>query len=132
MTCDELRAVSARRVAVEAHAVPHRTLESLERDEIYAELADSKREIEDRLGRRVRAICYPAGSHNDTVAEVAAECGYEAGFVTLQGVCDLPPKGWSPTTIRRLNMRGRDRYEAAWYIGAIPLRACRSGGPWPW
>ncbi len=132
MTWDELREMTERGVSVEAHTITHRKLAFLGRDEIRTELADSKKEIEDRLGRPVRAICYPAGSHNETVAEVAAECGYEAGFGTLQGVCDFPPTGWSPTTIRRLNMRGLDRYDAAWYVGAVPLRACRSGGPWPW
>jgi peptidoglycan/xylan/chitin deacetylase (PgdA/CDA1 family) len=47
---------------------------------VRAELADSKKIIEQKLGISVATFAYPFGNHNDVVRRLAAEAGYEAAF----------------------------------------------------
>jgi peptidoglycan/xylan/chitin deacetylase (PgdA/CDA1 family) len=49
------------------------------------ELEESRRQLEARTHRDVRAIAYPSGSHNPCVAELAAAAGYEWAFTTSNG-----------------------------------------------
>ncbi len=60
----------------EAHTVTHPNLLALGDAEARDEIAGSKRELEERLGREVTAFCYPAGFYADRDVLLAAEAGY--------------------------------------------------------
>lgn len=123
MTWNELREASERGVAIESHAVTHRKLGLLDRAAIEGELRDSRAAIESSLGKKARAICYPAGSYNQTVLAVAAECGYDVGFTTIRGVCHPPLAGASQFSVPRLSMQGSDKYEVSCLLGATAINA---------
>lgn len=63
-----------------AHGMTHRPLAELPLAEAKAELLDSRRWLEDLLGRPVRAVSYPFGSVNRAVRDAAEEAGYSLGF----------------------------------------------------
>jgi peptidoglycan/xylan/chitin deacetylase (PgdA/CDA1 family) len=78
-----------------SHTVHHVDLGAVERDEARRELAESKQQIEDRLGRPVRWLAYPFGGRGHFKPEyqpLATELGYEACFSAYGGV--LRPGMW--------------------------------------
>lgn len=73
-------------VTVGSHTNSHAILTTLDRDDLIAEIAGSKRRLETRLRRPVDYFCYPNGSLNaEVVAEVRkhyrAAVTVEAGYV---------------------------------------------------
>lgn len=67
-----------------SHTVTHPCLTRLPAEEIRLELSTSKKTIEDRMGKAVKYLSLPFGRFNNTVLQIARECGYE-------GVCSLAP-----------------------------------------
>ena len=63
-----------------SHAMTHRLLSVLDEDEIRAELADSKRGLEDLVGSEVDSLSIPNGAVDQRVRRIAAECGYRFIF----------------------------------------------------
>jgi peptidoglycan/xylan/chitin deacetylase (PgdA/CDA1 family) len=58
---------------VGSHTLGHARLDLLGADEARAELADSKAQIEDRLGRPVRSFAYPCGDFSPLVVDLVRE-----------------------------------------------------------
>ena len=54
--------------------------------EVVRELRDSRAVLEDGLGRAVRHLAYPFGSHDTAVRRVAADCGYISGCTVDPGL----------------------------------------------
>lgn len=86
-------------VAIEAHTVTHPLLVYEDAPTVEQELANSKRTIEDKLKKKVRAFAYPNGSWNDRVRRQVQEAGYDCAFITAQG---LYHQGEDAFTIRRI------------------------------
>lgn len=76
MTWDDLRQLLAAGHEVQSHGVSHVQLTRCSDDELRSELANSKAEIEQRLGVGVDAISIPNGRWNDRVLQACAEAGY--------------------------------------------------------
>lgn len=81
---DRLRELSEGGVEVGSHTVSHPHLTQLTDAELEAQLVDSRRAMEDQLGRRCRFLAYPFGQDDPRVHRAAAAAGYEAAF-TLAG-----------------------------------------------
>lgn len=87
LTWDELRALDAGAlVDVEAHTLTHPWLPRLSDDEARAEIAGSRTELAERLGREVGVFCYPGGLYGEREAKLVREAGYRAAFTTDPGV----------------------------------------------
>jgi peptidoglycan/xylan/chitin deacetylase (PgdA/CDA1 family) len=84
-TDDELREMSAAGIAIESHAMTHRYLTDLDDDTVRWELADSRRVLEERIGRPVRYLAIPSGAYNDTIKRLARDTGYHAVFSMGKG-----------------------------------------------
>lgn len=69
-------------VDIESHTVSHGWLTGLDDDSLRRELTESKRVLEERLGRPVRYLCYPMGGYDERVKAAAKSAGYEAAFAT--------------------------------------------------
>jgi peptidoglycan/xylan/chitin deacetylase (PgdA/CDA1 family) len=54
-------------------------------DELEDEINNSKTDIEDQLGHKIRHFCYPAGSHDDRIISKVMEYGYDSAVTTIQG-----------------------------------------------
>ncbi len=105
-----------------SHTVTHPLLTRIPADRVRSELVESKARLEEHIGRRVDAFCYPAGYYDRRVRDATEAAGYrlarttvglriDAGFdpflmpVTLQ----LFPHGRRvhlTHSLRRRNLRG--------------------------
>ena len=80
MTAEELKALDPRFVAIGSHCVSHRDLTSLNDDEAANEIIESKKTLENMLGREVRTISFPHGFYDTKHIECARQAGYQRVF----------------------------------------------------
>lgn len=71
---------------IASHGTTHTAMGGLSPEKIRVELLDSKRIIEDRLGREVRLVTLPGGSARAAVFDIAREAGYAAVMTSRPGV----------------------------------------------
>ncbi|MBI3288910.1 MAG: polysaccharide deacetylase family protein, partial [Elusimicrobia bacterium] len=92
-----------------SHSMGHRNLAALPLDEAAWELGESKKRLEDTLGREMVGFAYPygAGAYKPDVRRAALEAGYRFDFSIKQGISALP---WDrqKEAVRRLLIRGDD------------------------
>jgi peptidoglycan/xylan/chitin deacetylase (PgdA/CDA1 family) len=72
-----------------AHTLTHPMLGTQNHATAYREMAESKRVLEEKLGRPIRHIAYPVGdplSAGTREFSMAREIGFETGFTTRPGV----------------------------------------------
>lgn len=90
-----------------SHTMRHRNLAQIPLDEVRWELVESKKRLEDTLGREMVAFAYPygAGAYKPEVRAAAREAGYRFDFSIKQGISRLP---WDREreAVRRLLIRG--------------------------
>lgn len=82
VTWAQLRAILGDGMAIGSHTLTHPFPSSLRPDELERELAESKRVLEDGLGRRVDFVASPSGYDSRHFARLARRAGYRAA---LQG-----------------------------------------------
>jgi peptidoglycan/xylan/chitin deacetylase (PgdA/CDA1 family) len=90
----------------EAHSVTHPNLLAVGDRRAATEIEYSKRELEDRLGRPVTALSYPAGLFGGRERRLAAEAGYRVAVSCEPGV-NLPTT--DRFALRRRQIDARDR-----------------------
>jgi|CXWL01.1.fsa_nt_gi peptidoglycan/xylan/chitin deacetylase (PgdA/CDA1 family) len=92
-----------------SHTMRHRNLETLSLDEVRWELTESKRRLEEKLGREMVGFAYPYGSgaYSPEVRREALDAGYRFDFSIKQGITRLP---WNreKEAVKRLLIRGDD------------------------
>jgi peptidoglycan/xylan/chitin deacetylase (PgdA/CDA1 family) len=76
----ELRELAERGFEIGSHTLSHPWLTTLSDDALLRELVESRRQIEDELGRRCRFLAYPYGDHDLRVRRAVRAAGYEAAF----------------------------------------------------
>jgi glycosyltransferase involved in cell wall biosynthesis/peptidoglycan/xylan/chitin deacetylase (PgdA/CDA1 family) len=85
LTWDQIREMSECGITFGSHTYRHLILTKLTPDEKYSELADSKRLIEERLGKKVDYFAYPYGGFNETDKSVLKRLDFKAAISTLEG-----------------------------------------------
>jgi peptidoglycan/xylan/chitin deacetylase (PgdA/CDA1 family) len=90
---DELAALADVGWEIGSHTVTHPRLTQLDDERLGAEMSESKRTIEARLGRPCGAIAYPYGDVDARVMTAA----YEAGYTTAAA---LPTRYHAPLPLR--------------------------------
>lgn len=88
VTTKQLREMADAGVEVGSHTMTHRRLGRLEPSDALAELVDSRKRLEDLVGRPVRALAYPFGTKGALapwLGAVVAEAGYRLAFTSLHG-----------------------------------------------
>jgi peptidoglycan/xylan/chitin deacetylase (PgdA/CDA1 family) len=65
---------------VGSHGITHAPMPKLSDEELSQELLDSRRLLEERLGRRCDLLAYPFGDWDERVARAAASAGYAYAF----------------------------------------------------
>lgn len=92
-----------------SHTMRHRDLAALGPEEVRWELVESKKRLEDRIGRPMVGFAYPYGSgaYAPAVRAAARAAGYRYDFGIRQGISPLP---WRPESgpLQRLFIRGDD------------------------
>jgi peptidoglycan/xylan/chitin deacetylase (PgdA/CDA1 family) len=89
----------------QSHTRLHPDLTTLPDKELTEELAGSRQDLEDMLGRPVRYLAYPYGRFNEQVLRTARTAGYEAAFSTQPG---FNRRDVDRYRIRRLDIFGTD------------------------
>lgn len=84
MDWHKIRALSRQGVDIGSHTVTHPYLTSVDRATAVWEVRESKRVLERRLGRPVKAFAYPYGDANEEVERLVKAAGYEAA-VSVHG-----------------------------------------------
>jgi len=78
-------------------------LPALDEPALDSELAGSRADLEDIVGRPVDHLAYPFGHHDEHVRAAARRAGYQAGFTFLDGRVDA---GLDRYRLPRLTMYG--------------------------
>ena len=107
MTWDHVRALSRAGMDVESHSRRHRVLQTLDAAALRDELAGSKADLEQELGRPIRAIAYPVGrrvSHVPMIREAVLAAGYRVGLSNGSGATRIWPRPLS-------GMMATDRFD---------------------
>jgi peptidoglycan/xylan/chitin deacetylase (PgdA/CDA1 family) len=94
-------------VEIGSHTVTHPILSSLTDEESWCELTDSREQLEQGLGGKVTAFCYPNGKagdfRRDQVEQVKA-AGYASAVHTRYG---MVTEGADPYDLPRIGISGR-------------------------
>lgn len=72
------------------HTWSHASLGNASKDKIEYEIAISKKQLEDQLGKEVKIFAYPYGSESNSIREVLQSNGFSAALSTIPGYyqCD--------------------------------------------
>ena len=93
MTWDQLDEMTRGGMEIYSHTCAHPVLSTLDQeDEIRRELAESKEQIESRLGKSCTVFAYPVGrwtSYDERTLRILKECGYEIACINETGMNDL-------------------------------------------
>lgn len=106
MTWDQIRALARAGMDVESHTRRHRVLQTLAPEQLADELVGSRVELEQQLGRPVRALAYPVGRRipDPSIRKAIADAGYKIGMTNASGVNRLwPGTRLDPFDIHRLS-----------------------------
>jgi peptidoglycan/xylan/chitin deacetylase (PgdA/CDA1 family) len=90
-----------------SHTMHHRYLPLVPPESLQAELGDSKRVIEEQIGRPVHFLSYPVGGFTSDVQTVARRCGYLAACTTNRAA---DPSRLDHFALRRIKMTDRDQH----------------------
>jgi peptidoglycan/xylan/chitin deacetylase (PgdA/CDA1 family) len=102
-----------------AHSRTHRPLTELMPEEVWAEVAGSKEDLERTLGLPVTTFSYPYGLSNRAVQETVRACGYDLAVAVDNGTGDL-------FNLRRIEIGAKDSsLSLAWQVSGWPLRVRR-------
>jgi len=78
----EIRELAEAGMTIASHSLSHRWLPDLTEDrELEREVSESKKRIEDQIGREVRYFSYPVGGVDERVGEAVQKAGYRAAWV---------------------------------------------------
>jgi len=72
-------------ITISSHTVSHFWLPSMGTKQLNYELVQSKKILEEKLGTKVGALCYPIGAHDERVESSAKEAGYACAVATNPG-----------------------------------------------
>jgi len=105
MTLKHIDAMRGKGFTFHSHTRLHPDLTILPDDELAAELAGSRRDLEELLGEQVDYLAYPYGRYDERVLHAAIEAGYQAAFSTQPG---FNRRDVGRHRIRRLDVFGTD------------------------
>ncbi len=98
-----LRELATLGYTIGCHSHTHRGLTALPGAELWREVVDSKKLLEDLLGQPVDAFCYPYGACNSRVASAVRQAGFHLAFtIDLGGV----NSGDDPYQLKRVPVLG--------------------------
>lgn len=88
LTWEQVRAMSRAGIDFGSHSMTHPVVSQLNPEEMIHEVADSKKLLEERLGKPIRHFAFPFGKQADcssTACQVLASCGYRSAATTIDG-----------------------------------------------
>jgi len=92
MTAEQLRQIANGRVVIGSHTQTHPSLTELSSEQVRTELAESRKSLEEAVGRPVVDLALPHGACNACVLDTAREVGYQRVY-TLEPRMDEARSG---------------------------------------
>lgn len=87
LTWDEVRRLAAAPgITIGSHTATHPYLQRVSPQQARAEIADSRKQIADEIGRSVDFFCYPSGDVGPREIDLAREAGYRASVTVHPGL----------------------------------------------
>ena len=102
MSREQIREIADLGFEIGSHTMTHPRLTELSDDQLAQELTDSKKALEDIIGREVTAFSYPYGNRDTRVIRAVAAAGYSTAVSTRLGTVT---EGISAFEIPRANIR---------------------------
>jgi peptidoglycan/xylan/chitin deacetylase (PgdA/CDA1 family) len=121
-----LRDMASSGMSIQSHGYHHRYLDDLSPQEVKAELGDSKKAIEDRLGRAVTIFAPPGGRVPAGLSQTAGELGYAAICSSRVGIWRTGGDVWSIPRLAMLRTTGERQFER--WVQQEPLEIFRQRG----
>ncbi|HRY52804.1 MAG TPA: polysaccharide deacetylase family protein [Candidatus Portnoybacteria bacterium] len=91
MTWPEIKEMSENGMTIGSHSLDHAPMNKVDDQQLRAELAGSRKILEEKIGKTVDLLAYPGGSYNSHVIELAKEAGYQAAM-SVYKIIDQAPK----------------------------------------
>jgi peptidoglycan/xylan/chitin deacetylase (PgdA/CDA1 family) len=137
LTWAQVREMARTGVAFGAHTVTHAHLTSLDLESAGRELAESRDQIEQRLGQPVLSVAYPYSQLDPQIKALAGRCGYRLGCTYRPGY--VGRAGRDALALERIailatdtldhfrgKVRGGLRWRAAWHRRSLRAWARRT------
>jgi peptidoglycan/xylan/chitin deacetylase (PgdA/CDA1 family) len=105
LSWDDVARLDGGPLRFEAHTITHPNLLAVGDGRAREEIAGSKAELEERLGRPVTAFCYPAGLYGPRDVRLVAEAGYRVACTCEPGLNTMYT---SPLRLQRIQVDARD------------------------
>lgn len=108
MSAADLRELAAAGVEIGSHTMTHRSVTPLSPRELATELEDSKKQIEDIIGKPVTSFAYPFGTLRDfdkRSAQALRKAGYRTAFTSQHGTVEA---ALDPMFLPRVKIEGGD------------------------
>ncbi len=86
LTWDEIKEMSAAGMTIGDHTLSHPYLKTISMDAIKKEITNSKKIIEDNIGKPVLHFASPFGYTNEKIMTLVKEAGYETARTTHKGI----------------------------------------------
>ncbi len=86
LSWDQLREMADAGMEIAAHTMSHPYLTKMPAESAWQEISESKRVLEQRLGRPVYSLAFPYGDYNDSIIEMTRRAGYVCAISTDPGV----------------------------------------------
>jgi peptidoglycan/xylan/chitin deacetylase (PgdA/CDA1 family) len=118
-TCEPISAAELREmvegvISVGSHGRSHDSFLHLSREDLLAELTESKQVLESVTDRSVTWLAYPYGEFSQASIETAIGAGYRGAVTTMEGLNDTSPH---PFALRRIGVD--DNMSLAHFIVAV-------------
>lgn len=88
LSSEQIRDMDSNGINIESHTVNHPMLNQLTYNKQVTELKESKRVLENLLGRETKYIAFPYGRFNNDTLKAAQEAGYKMAFSTQYGLAE--------------------------------------------
>jgi len=103
---EQLRMLAEEGMVIGSHTRTHAKLTEISIDQAKSEIVDSKKELEDIIGKEVAHFAYPYGLFNSTVRDLIEHAGYSSACSTRSGFNRI---GEDKYLLRRIDVFGTDR-----------------------
>ncbi len=119
LSWDEIRSLSANGWSIQSHGNNHVKMNGLDKDTLVKEITDSKKAIEQNLGKQVDSFAFPYGLYNKMVLDQLAAAGYKIAYSVHSGLLYPTSKKYRIPRIEINNMDTMDSFKTKVLTGYI-------------
>lgn len=114
LSMKQLKTMNDHGLSIASHTRSHRSLSRLDKRDVMMEIRESKKNLEDSLGKKVKYFTYPYGSWGDYDKEdkrIVESAGYEAALSTKVGANNIESDIYELRRIPIYNIDGLSKFK---------------------